>query len=79
MNDQIYYEYDEKRQVLIRLSPGEAPRIKKKGERDWRAFGPDDDRYARAIYQGQGCWEDLATITAEEGEKILKKWSLQDH
>ena len=74
MNDQTYYQYDEKRQVLIKLAPGESPLILKKGERKWRAFGPEDDRYARAIYQGQGCWEDLATITAQEGEKILNAW-----
>ena len=74
MNDQTYYEYDEKRQVLIKLAPGESPLILKKGERKWRAFGPEDDRYARAIYQGQGCWEDLVTITAQEGEKILTTW-----
>lgn len=74
MNDQTYYEYDEKRQVLIKLSPGESPRIIKRGEPSWRAFDPEDDRYARAIYQGQGCWEDLVTITAQEGEKILDTW-----
>ncbi len=74
MNGKTYYEYDEKRQVMIELSPNEAPRILKKAEGKWRPFGPEDDRYARAIYQGQGCWEDLTTLTKEEGDDILKEW-----
>ena len=74
MDNQTYYEYDRKRQVLIELSPNGSPRIIKKGEHCWRSLGPDDDRYARAIYQGQGCWEDLITITGEEGERILEEW-----
>ena len=74
MDHKTYYEYDQKRQVLIKLSPDESPRIIKKGENSWRPFGPEDDRYARAVFQGQGCWEDLTTLTEEEGEKILQGW-----
>ena len=76
MSDKTYYEYDEKRQVLIKLSPDESPRIIKKGEKQWRPLGPEDDKYARAIFQGQGCWEDLETLTKEEGEKLLKAFGV---
>jgi hypothetical protein len=44
----------------------------------WRYLGPDDDRYARAIYLGQGCWDDLTTITEEEGDRILREWGYSE-
>lgn len=74
MDNKTYYEYDQKREVLIKLSPDKSPMIFKREEHCWRYLGPDDDRYARAIYLGQGCWEDLTTITGKEGEKILETW-----
>ena len=66
MNTKISYEYDAECQVLIKLSSGDLPKIIKKDNLIWRNFGAEDDRYARAIFLGQGCWERLDTITEEE-------------
>ena len=78
MKKRTYYEYDKRMQVLIRMSHDKAPQIIDKKNLRWRYLGPDDDRYARAIYLGQGCWDDLTTITEEEGDRILREWGYSE-
>ena len=34
--------------------------------------------YARAIYLGEGCWDDLTTITEEDGERLLREWGYSE-
>jgi hypothetical protein len=79
MKNRTYYEYDKRKQVLIRICRDEAPLIIDKNDLRWRNLGPDDDMYARAIYLGQGCWEDLTTVTKEEGDKILREWGYSEN
>ena len=69
-----YYEYDEEREVLIKIQSGELPKILRRSEGRWRDLKYTEDSYIRAIYIGQGCWERLETITLEEGQRILKEW-----
>ena len=74
MEENFSFEYDEERQVLIKLSRKEAPKIIEKNNLVWRNFGPQDESYARAIFLGQGCWERLVTIEEDEARTILKQW-----
>lgn len=72
-----YYEYDEEREVLIKIQSGELPKILHRSERRWRDLNYSDDSYMRAIFMGQGCWERLETITLEEGQRVLKEWGFE--
>ncbi|WP_029232226.1 hypothetical protein [Butyrivibrio sp. VCB2006] len=74
------YEYDFRyKDVLIRKrGNGLTPEILHKGDTKWSELIPrpdyKDESYARAVYLGQGCWENLETISDEEAEDILKSW-----
>jgi len=72
--NKIRFEYDAERQVLIKCSSEDLPKIIDKNNLVWRNFGPQDDSYARAIFLGQGCWERLDTITEAEAQRILAQW-----
>lgn len=72
--NQIRYEYDSERNVLIKCSSEDLPKIIDKNNLVWRNLGPQDDSYARAIFLGQGCWERLDTITETEAQRILTQW-----
>ena len=72
-----YYEYDEEREVLIKIQSEELPKILRRSEGRWRDFKYTEDSYIRAIYIGQGCWERLETITLEEGQRILNEWGVE--
>lgn len=74
MEENFGFEYDEERQVLIKLSRKAAPKIIEKNNLAWRNLGPQDESYARAIYLGQGCWERLVTIREDEARLILEQW-----
>lgn len=74
MAENFSYEYDAERQVLIKLSRMESPKIIEKNNLVWRNLGPQDETYARAIYLGQGCWDRLDTIGEDEARCILKQW-----
>ena len=75
-----FYEYDYvSEDVLIRQLDGETtPEILHKGDTKWEYLRPrpdyKDESYCRAVYLGQGCWEDLKTINQDEADKILKQW-----
>lgn len=34
----------------------------------------EDELYTRAVWLGEGCWEDLDEITEEEAEQVLRDW-----
>lgn len=74
------YEYDKRtKNVLIRrLNESGKIEILHKGDNQWSHLIPrqdyKDESYCRAIYLGQGCWEDLSRITSEEAAEILKQW-----
>lgn len=70
----IRYEFDAERQVLIKCSSEDSPKIIEKNNLVWRDFGPKDESYARAIFLGQGCWERLDTINEEKAQSILAQW-----
>ena len=68
-----------KQNVLIRKADKDSiPEILHKGDKKWMPLKPQpdyrDEDYCRAIYLGQGCWEDLEQITEEEDAEILKEW-----
>ena len=79
-----YYEIDSRTEnVLIRrLHGAPAPEILHKGDREWEWLVPGEDykneRYCRAWYLGQGCWEDLDEISEEEAMDVLKQWGYTD-
>ena len=81
----IYYEYDFRtKNVLIRkLDKDSPPEILHKGDEKWEILAPrldyKDESYCRAIYLGQGCWEDLERITEEKAEEILKQWGYTEN
>ena len=80
----VYYKYDySSKDVLIRrLEEASSPEILHKGNREWETLKPrpdyKDEDYCRAIYLGQGCWEDLKDITEEEAADILEQWGYYD-
>lgn len=74
MSKVSHYEYDEKRKALIKVLVEERPKIIKENDLCWRVLDGNHDSYLRAIYLGQGCWDDLVTVTEEEAQKILKEW-----
>ncbi|MBR0429050.1 MAG: hypothetical protein IJK17_03065 [Lachnospiraceae bacterium] len=74
------YEYDSYRKnVLIRNQGKDCyPEILHKGDKQWSRlyayYDNPDDMYVRAVYLGQGCWEDMDFISEEEAEEILRSW-----
>ena len=70
----IRYEFDAERQVLIKCSSEDSPKIIEKSNLIWRDFDAQDETYARAIFLGQGCWERLDSITENEAQIILTRW-----
>lgn len=74
------YQYDfVSKDVLIRrLDDENVPEILHKGDERWDILSPSadykDEEYCRAVYLGQGCWEDLKFITEDEAAAILKEW-----
>ena len=74
MVKKIHFEFDAERQVLIKYSYEDSPKIIEKNNLIWRDLGPQDEPYARAIYLGQGCWERLDTVTEEDAKRILTQW-----
>lgn len=78
------YEYDKRtKSVLIRrLDESGKIEILHKGDKQWTLLIPrpdyTDESYCRAIYLGQGCWEDLKRITSEEAAEILKQWGYKE-
>ncbi len=78
----IYYEYDFRTEDVLIRQGDNAPEILHKGDQQWAILAPrsdyKDEKYCRAVYLGQGCWEDLRRITEEEAEEILKAWGYSD-
>ena len=77
------YQFDTfTKSVLIRCRKDGVPEILHKGDKEWIHLTPrqdyKDESYCRAIYLGQGCWEDLHSISEEEAEAILKEWGFSD-
>ena len=72
----VDYEYDEKYHVLIKKIHVAIPQILKKGEPGWEDLLPGGkyEPYARAVYLGQGCWENLASISHEKAQEVLMEW-----
>ena len=76
----MQYTFDiRKRIVLIRKRDSDGSlEILHKGDNEWKPLKPQpdyrDEEYCRAMYLGQGCWEDLEQITEEEAVEILKGW-----
>ena len=74
MSSEIHFEYDAEREVLIKCTSDDCPKIIRKSNLVWQYLGPNDESYARAIYLGQGCWERLDTISEDEASHILTEW-----
>lgn len=78
------YQYDYRfKDVLIRHLDGEtSPEILHKGDVKWEILRPrpdyKDESYCRAVFLGQGCWEDLKRITEEEALQILGEWGYSE-
>ncbi len=77
------YEFDSySKNVLIRnQGKGYFPEILYKGDRQWKVLAPsqedEDELYTRAIWLGQGCWEDLDEVSEKEAEQILRDWGYE--
>ena len=78
------YSYDKfSKDVLIRSIDDEiGPEILHKGDTQWSPLRPredyKDEEYCRAIYLGQGCWEDLLRIDETEALEILREWGYEE-
>ena len=76
----MQYIFDIRKQnVLIRKrDKNSAFEILHKGDEQWKLLKPQpdyqDENYCRAMYLGQGCWEDLEEISEEEAAMVLKEW-----
>ena len=69
------YHYDEGSGVLIRYRTDHKLFVLEKRTLSWRPFDYEkDDSYGRAIFLGQGCWEDLEIIDEKEALKIIEEW-----
>ena len=74
------YEYDSYRKSVLIRNQGKDyyPEILHKGDNQWSVLAPKpndpDESYTRAVWLGQGCWENLDLISEEEAERILKEW-----
>ncbi|MBP5385537.1 MAG: hypothetical protein J6Y57_11290 [Lachnospiraceae bacterium] len=79
----MHYEYDYVyKDVLIRsgeTKTGYSVEILHKGQSEWKPLmsSGEDESYARAIFLGQGCWEDLKSVTEEEADAIMEEWGLK--
>ncbi len=79
------YSFDRvSKSVLIReLSEEGWPEILHKGDKCWSPLRPrpdfKDEDYCRAVYLGQGCWEDLQSIDETEALKILHEWGYEEN
>ena len=79
------YSYDKfSKDVLIRkISDELGPGILHKGDKQWSRLRPREDyrdeEYCRAVYLGQGCWEDLRRINESEAFEILHEWGYEDN
>lgn len=70
--------------VLIRKLDGNSTyEILHKGDKSWQLLRPrpdyKDEDYCRALFLGQGCWEDLKQISEEDCAKILMNWGYSDN
>lgn len=79
------YSYDKfTKDVLIRkISDELGPEILHKGDKYWSRLRPredyKDEEYCRAIYLGQGCWEDLRRINELEALEIIREWGYEEN
>jgi len=71
---EVEYEYDELCDVILKIAPGDTPKIIRKSDPVWRELGPRDESYRRAIYLGQGCWDRLDTVFEFQVDMILARW-----
>jgi len=74
LSRETWYEYDYKMGTLIKCPAHGSPEIIDCDNLVWRKLGPEDESYMRAIYLGQGSWEDLDYVTEEEAHSILTRW-----
>ena len=78
------YSFDRTtKDVLIRRLDGESVvEILHKGDKNWALLAPRadyrDEEYCRAVYLGQGCWEDIEFITEEKAMEIMAQWEHAD-
>lgn len=72
----VGYQYDRKAEVLIKTEPRRMPVQCSKKEPVWK-YLENDGNYMRAIYLGEGCWEQLETITEETAQKLIEEWDVK--
>ena len=70
--------------MLIRkISDELGSEILHKGDKQWSRLRPredyQDEEYCRAVYLGQGSWEDLRRINESEALEILHEWGYEDN
>ena len=77
------YDYSTGKVLIRRLENNLRYEILHKGDNCWHRLGPrsdyKDEDYCRAVFLGQGCWNDLKQITKEECDLILKEWGYSEN
>ena len=72
------YEYDQRGEALLGHTKTHEHIILRKSEPRWKDLAGCDDLYSRAIYLGQGCWDELDDISKEDAARLLKEWGHEE-
>ena len=77
MNNIKSYDYNRKAEALLGHTKDGMYMIMRRVDPRWKELGGADDSFARAIYIGQGCWDELEDISKEDAERLLDEWDTQ--
>ncbi len=72
------YEYNQRGEALLGHTKTHEHIILRKSEPRWKDLAGCDDLYSRAIYIGQGCWDELDDISKEDAARLLKEWGHEE-
>jgi hypothetical protein len=81
MSTRYQYDYSTKNVLIRRLDDKSFTEILHKGDSQWTILAPredyKDEDYCRAVFLGQGCWEDLKVVSEDKAHQIIKDWGYE--
>ena len=74
------YETNGDADIIIQMGGPEGTRIISKCSLKWESLLGNSkyESYARAVYLGEGSWDDLYEIDEWEAEDMLRKWGYKE-